>query len=406
MAPDPTIAALPKSSRHPPVQPEAVPRLACRVVTKLEEWEMLQPWWDGLLAESPESTPWQGYAYLTHWWRHLSNGIPLRIYVVERNGIPCLILPLQISKWAWMPGLPIRMLEPIAMLMDVNRPRLALGQFSPDAYACAFAELCNRRNDWDLIRIDEKPWADAEVALLRDFALEREFVFRQAYSHPVPYLDLDRSWAQYLTGRSQKLRKNLKAARRKLEALGTVELHDYRTPTEIETGLAIVLDLHTRSWKLKDKVEHSKSDSYQQFFRSWLLHMAFRGQARILALKCGDRPVAATIALMDGDTYYSAQIVHDREFNACSPGTLLESCELESLMQEQRYRRYDFLGSFLNNKMRWTDTATPTTHAFVMQKRFRNFILDGYYFLLKPYVRPWVIRQIRKVRAAVGGSRP
>ena len=51
--------------------------------------------------------------------------LALRIFVVERGGVPCLVLPMQIAQWKRLPGLPVRLLEPIGMVMDVNRPRLA-----------------------------------------------------------------------------------------------------------------------------------------------------------------------------------------------------------------------------------------------------------------------------------------
>lgn len=64
----------------------------------------------------------------------------------------------------------------------------------------------------------------------------------------------------------------------------------------------------------------------------------------------GSRPIAATLALLEGSTYYSAHIAHDNEFARYSPGTLLESIELEDLMRERRFHTYDFLAGALQNK--------------------------------------------------------
>jgi CelD/BcsL family acetyltransferase involved in cellulose biosynthesis len=378
--------------------------LTCRVITDLAGWEQLEPVWDRLLAASPDSTPWQNFSFLTGWWKHLSQGMPLRIYVVERGGTPCLVLPLQISRWKGLPGLPVRMLEPVAMVMDVNRPRFALGELSREAYRCALDEIWKRRQEWDLIRIDEKSWDDAEVHLLRDYATERTWVFRQAFSHLVPYLDLQTAWEDYFQTRSQHMRKNLRAARRKLDKLGPVQLRAYENE-QVHEGFQIILDLHTRSWKREHKVEYSKSRGYEAFFAGWVRAMAARGACRVLALFCADKPVAATIAFADADTYYSAQIVHDTAFASCSPGTLLECMELELLMTERRYRKYDFLGSFLNNKMRWTDTATNTAHVLVLQRRLRTFVFDGYYTFVKPYVRPTVVAIYRKLTAKKQNAR-
>lgn len=374
--------------------------LECRVLTELSEWRKLEPFWDVLLEASPDRTPWQNFAFLTGWWQHLSENMPLRIFVVERGGIPCLIVPLQISKWERIPGLPVKLLEPVGMVMDVNRPRLGLGPFDPQSYRCAFDAIWNRQKDWDLFRIDEKPWDDPEVALLRDYALEKICIFRQIYSHLVPYLDLRQDWQRFMQGRSQKMRKNIKAAHRKLAAMGSVELRRYVSPAEVKEGFRIFLDLHTRSWKKKRKVEYSRSPDYQTFFAQWIEAMAQHGACSILILYCGEEAAAATLAFTNTDTYYSAQIVHDAKFAACSPGTLLESMELEALMKEQRFARYEFLGSFLNNKMRWTDNATNTAMAMVFRRSFRCFVMDMFYSCLKPYARPAIVALIQKFRPA------
>ena len=173
----------------------ATSSLSCRLIERLEDWRRLEPVWNRLLDLSPDSTPWQSFEFLTQWWKHLAGQNTLRIHVVERAGEPVLIVPLQISVWHMFPGIPVRRLEPLSMIMDVNRPRLALGAFDAEAYRCAFDSIWQTPREWHLLRIDEKPWDDAEVALLRSYGLRHGCVFRQAFSHLVPWLDLRQSWS-------------------------------------------------------------------------------------------------------------------------------------------------------------------------------------------------------------------
>jgi CelD/BcsL family acetyltransferase involved in cellulose biosynthesis len=389
-----------RAPAEPRVAPARDAPLTCRVVRDLHAWADLRRVWDRLLEASPDRTPWQSYAFLTLWWRHLSGDRALRVFVVERGGVPCLALPMQVSRWRRLPGMPVRLLEPIGMIMDVNRPRLALGAFDEAAYRCAFDAIWSLGSDWHVVRIDEKPWDDRELALLRDYGVGRGCVFRQVFSHLVPYLDLRQSWATYLRSRSPKLRKNLKSARRKLEQRGAVTLASHDTELAVEEALQTVLDLHGRSWKRAKRVEHSRSEGYSEFFGDWVHHMATLGCCRILVLRCGGKPVAATVAFLDGDTYYAVQIVHDREFAACSPGTLLEAMEIEGLMNEGRFAKYEMMGSFLSNKMRWTETATASSHVLVLRRRVRTFALDAFYFFIKPYLRPLVVSLKQRLKLA------
>lgn len=378
--------------------------LACRVLGSDRDWQAVRPWWDELLGRTPDTTPWQSWDYLSLWWQALGDGKELRILVVERDGRPCLAMPLQISRRFGTIGMPVRMIEPVGMIMDVNRPRLAIGPFDPDAYRCALDELWQRRREWDLLRIDEKESGDDEVAILKSFAAERGLWHRDIFSHLCPYLDLRQDWTAYLESRGRRLRRNLRSGRRKLEAHGAVSLREYRSPEEIEAGYAVVLDLHRRSWKAGRRLEQSQSDAYRRFYRAWLLRLAERGCARILVLCCGGQPVAATIGVTAGPTYYSAQIVHDARFDAASPGTLLESMELEALMREGSHATYDFLGAFLNNKLRWTDSARSTSLVFVLRRSLRTLLIDGYYFHAKPWVKERLRRFARGARQATDGA--
>jgi CelD/BcsL family acetyltransferase involved in cellulose biosynthesis len=298
----------------------------------------------------------------------------------------------------------VYILEPIGSIMDVNRPRIALGAWDEAAYECAFEAIWSIRDQWHTIRIDEKLEQDPEVVLLRRFAERHALVLRQAFSHLCPYLNLKQDWETFLASRGSKMRKNLRAGFRKLEAMGAVTLELLQSPAEIAMGYGVVLKLHANSWKRKKKVEHSHGDDYRSFYAGWLQSMARQNQARILVLRCSGNPVAATVAFTDAQTYYSAQIVHDSRYAACSPGTLLEARELECLMQEQRFENYDLLGSFLNNKMRWTETALSTTYVFVFRPALRTKLFDTYYFKLKPRIRPYLLPLLQKLGKDKGVS--
>ena len=396
--------------------------LSCRVVSTIGGVEQLRADWHALLERSPRSTLWQAPEFLLPWWRHMARGRELRIFVVERDSQPCLIMPLQLTNLTRAFGFKLLALEPVGMPLDVNRPRLGVGPDDPAAYACALEEIWRRRDEWHVMRIFEIAQDDPELDVLRLFAAERGLKLRQRFLHLSPWLDLRQSWERYIEGRGAKLRKNLRVARRRLEERGAVTLRSFESPLAIHEGYALLLALYLRSAKKGRGIEHDAA-AYTRFQGAWLDSMAALGRARILVLFVGapskvlpecaelhaspvgvssslwerapardsspapERPVAATLAFTDDNTYYSAQIVHDAEFNACSPGTLLESLELEDLMRSGRFATYDFMGSFLNNKLRWTDTATRTSQVYVFRKSLRCRALEVYAFAIKPLLR-------------------
>lgn len=352
----------------------------------MAEWEPLQAHWDALLCASHDSTPWQNWDYLTHWWRHLGKNKKLRIVVVEQDGVPVMIFPLQLGPES-MIGLNTRILEPISMLWDVNRPRLAIGAPDEAAFRAGLAAILEFQAEWDTLRVEELPLEDPQARMLESFSRDNGFKFRYAQSSVVPFIKIDRSYDEFMKARGSKMKKNLRASLRKLEALAPVTLTAHETPEDVAAAYQITLDLHSKSWKRKKKVGLSLSKDFEAFFRGFLAAMASRGQTRILVLRAGGKPVAATIAFMHQDTYFSTEIVHDAAYAACSPGTLLESMELESVMKERRHGNYDFLGRFLSNKQRWTDQARITHRIYVFRPSLTNWLLDLHYFRAKPLVK-------------------
>jgi len=360
--------------------------LICRVHTDERAWEQLRPCWDSLLACSDGATPWQSWHFLSGWWRHLAGDRQLRIVVVERRSRPCLILPLQLSVDR-IAGMTLRCLEPIAMPDDINRPRLALGPFDPAAYRAALNALWRRRKEWNLLRIDERPPTGNELRLLDEFAEERDIEVHRSPLHPCPFLSLNRSWPEYLSGRSARLRKNLRNSRHRLESIGKMKVEVFDTPDRIETGFDVLMGIHEHSWKYSEGLGIGRSEACRRFFRSLLVDLAAESRARLLVLYGGDIPLAGTFALMDDGTYYSAAIAHDSRYAQCSPGTLLEALELEMLMNESHYASYDFLGAALNNKLRWTSQARPTVRVWLFSPSLRTRLVELLYYTVKPVVQ-------------------
>ena len=69
---------------------------------------------------------------------------------------------------------------------------------------------------------------------------------------------------------------------------------------------------------------------------------------------------------------------------------------------------FAFLGSFLTNKMRWTDASAPTAMTLVLQRRVRTFVMDSYFTFIKPYIRPGLVALHEKylARKKAPGAQP
>jgi CelD/BcsL family acetyltransferase involved in cellulose biosynthesis len=362
--------------------------LTATVLRQAEEIDSLGACWDVLATQSPASTPWQRWDFMSSWLRYASArpaaaAPSWRVILVADRGRPCLLVPLQLSgKQAG-----IRWLEPIGMPDNIHRPRLGLGPLDRNAYAAAADAIDTLWNEAQGLRIDEKTPDDAELRVLRELAAARGWRYRSVPLHLCPTLSLPLSWNGYWNCRSPKLRKNLNSSRRRLEAHGPLRMERFDTQGEVERGFEILLTVSSRSWKAQERIGLGISDEYRAFYREFVARMASRGRARVYCLFAGSQPIAATLALLDDDTYYSTQIAHDSRFDQFSPGTLLEAMELQSLVEEGRFKTFDFLGAALANKRRWTDTMEATERVMWLGPSVRATLFDIAYFRLKPLLR-------------------
>jgi len=80
---------------------------------------------------------------------------------------------------------------------------------------------------------------------------------------------------------------------------------------------------------------------------------------------------------------------------------LLESMELESCFAGN-CQEYDFLGSFLNNKLRWTSTVRTSKELHVYQKKWQLLLMFVVYHRIKPLIKKIVMTILKdKVQVLV-----
>jgi CelD/BcsL family acetyltransferase involved in cellulose biosynthesis len=171
--------------------------------------------------------------------------------------------------------------------------------------------------------------------------------------------------------------------------MGEVRYQMWNTEPDVLERLEAYKLIEARSWKAGEGVGVSRNTDYYAFYRDLAQVFGKKGQFAIRMLTVDGKPIAGTFGLEYDRIYYSLQIVHDREFSRCSPGTYLEALEMEECFG-RGYREYEFLGGFLNNKSRWTRSSRATTQLHVYQPKPRFMALYVLLFRIKPLVKELV----------------
>jgi CelD/BcsL family acetyltransferase involved in cellulose biosynthesis len=275
------------------------------------------------------------------------------------------IAPFQVSLIR-MHGKVHRQLTFLGAPWEVDRPTFLFSRDVRDCAEAAARALLARCDQWDVIWFHEQNASDPALETFCATLSSHRVLHGRVPSSQCPYLTFDGTWEQLLATKSQKFRKNLKAARKKLQGAGHLE---YTTCAGNEQRLQQLFGeyelLESRGWKASKGVGASQSVEHLRFYR-YLIH-AFGDSGRFVfrCLRLDGHLVAATFGLVHERRFYSLHIAHDAAYSHYSPGTFLESLEIEECFRAD-LDEYDFLGGFLKNKIRWAThtrcTCTSDSH--------------------------------------------
>jgi CelD/BcsL family acetyltransferase involved in cellulose biosynthesis len=180
--------------------------------------------------------------------------------------------------------------------------------------------------------------AAAQAALLADHPRLRAFV-RQRYRRF--YAELDRGFDDWLATLSAKSRSTLKRKVRKLvqRSGGTLDLRCYRTAAE-----AGEFYRHARAVSALTYQERLLRAGLPEgeAARAAMAERASRDAMRGWILFLGGRPIAYLYAPAEGAALIYAHLGYDPDFADLSPGSVLQYEAMRHLMEEGRFRLFDF----------------------------------------------------------------
>ncbi|MCA1750009.1 MAG: GNAT family N-acetyltransferase [Parasphingopyxis sp.] len=180
------------------------------------------------------------------------------------------------------------------------------------------------------------PEAEAERLAARSDMLA--FV-RQRY--PRRYADLSGSFDDYMATFSARTRSTLRRKTRKFAELsgGTLDLRSYRGAEEIEEFHALARRVSRKTYqeKLLDAGLPEGAEALAEMRR-----LAARDRVRAWLLCLEGQPVSYLYAPANGETLIYAYLGYDPDFARHSPGAVLQIEAMREVIEEGRFRRFDF----------------------------------------------------------------
>jgi len=145
-------------------------------------------------------------------------------------------------------------------------------------------------------------------------------------------------------------------------------------------------EIESRSWKVEKSLDIASDREHYFFYVGLARTFGQQGSFELRILECAGKPIASTFGIRANGVFQSLKIAHDRSYDRYSPGTVLESYELENLFGED-VELYEFMGSFLANKLMWTSTVHRTSNIHIYQRQPRLKVFFFVYFMFKRRIK-------------------
>lgn len=376
---DPATVSPPFSESY---RTESGKLLGVHVITDEDGLIRLGASWRRIEAALPDLTVFQTHRYQAAWVRNFA--LPRRLMIVcIHDGAELIgIAPFQVSL-VEMHRHEYRQLSFLGAPWEVDRPGFLFARQAVDCAEAAARALLARRDQWDVIWFHEQTAGEAALEAFCRALAGNGLLHGRTASSRCPYLALTGGWQPFLASKSRKFRRNLQAAQRKLQAAGRLEYQSWQGEVERLQGLLEeYATLEGRSWKARAGIGAAQSVEHRRFYLHLASEFGAGGEFVFRCLRMDGRMIAATFGLIYRRRYYSLHIANDAAFSRYSPGTYLESRELEECFDAD-LDEYDFLGGFLRNKVRWASTVRETVAVHLYQRQPLLIALYVAYFRIK-----------------------
>ena len=153
-------------------------------------------------------------------------------------------------------------------------------------------------------------------------------------------------WADYLAGRDGATRETIRRRTARAARDPRIRIELFRTPEQVETGIAAFEDVYARSWK--------QPEPYPRFNAALMRMAAGQGVLRLVVMWQEAQPIAVQYWVVTGGRASVLKLAHDEAFKPLSPGTVLTAWMIRHLLDDEHVDELDFGRGDDPYKQAWT----------------------------------------------------
>lgn len=197
---------------------------------------------------------------------------------------------------------------------------------------------------------------------------------RQRYTRR--YADLSGRFDDYLATFSAKSRSTLRRKVRKFAETsgGELDIRTYQSPDEMAEFQTLARHVSAKTYQEKLLDAGLPDDPG---YKAQMMRAASKGEARAWLLFADNDPVSYLYAPADGDTLIYAYLGYDPAWARHSPGTVLQIEAMKQIIDEGRFRLFDFTEGDGQHKRLFATGGVACVDLLLLRKSLGNYWLAG-----------------------------
>lgn len=309
--------------------------------------EFREPWQN--LFSASNTTPFQSYEWQSLWFKHYGRTKQPRLVTVYEGDDLVGLMPFTRTHIPW------RTLRPMGVgPSDYLHPLSLPGQ--EESVAQAITDYLRSVKDADLVDLQQV----RETLPFASSAPSAQIIDQATCL----VLDLPETYDAFLAMLGKSLRYDVRKLDKTAFKEGRASVQQF-TPEDVQTGMDIFFDLHSRRWKKRGQFWGGAFMGRSvQFHRAWAEEASRNGWLWLSVLRWDDQPIGAIYAMNSGDTTFFYQSGFDPTMSAVSPGTLLVAYTIRRSIEEGK-KHFDFMRGDEPYKRRWKPQHVLKNHRFL-----------------------------------------
>jgi CelD/BcsL family acetyltransferase involved in cellulose biosynthesis len=328
------------------------------VVIQFNSWVELERYraeWDHLLAESPSSSIFMTPEWLASWWRAYGAGRQLcSLAFVDPQRRTLAIAPLYLERRSRF-GITTTTLRLVgAGSGDSDDLDFIVMPGYETRVAKAFAEWFQSQKHCHLCALETLPDGSMLAGNLCDLASQRKWKLTTE-ELPHSYVELPRTWTEYLEKLASDFRPLLTRYPRRLQSRFSIEISRLQKVEDLAGGLQTLFSLHQMRWTGRGEPGAFADPRRRDFYSRMASAFLQRGWLELWSLKLENETVATQFCFRYRDTVSLLQEGFNPKYTAEKVGYALRAHALQEMISTGA-RRYDFLGGADAYKARFGST--------------------------------------------------